>query len=100
MAGSGSSGGTDGGQVIEAPAQLAGAVVRRERQARECAHARRFRREACEPGGVAAILPGERGQERFNIYCAPCHGALGDGPVDTASVETWMQFLRDLVRLS
>ncbi|MGH7954115.1 MAG: c-type cytochrome, partial [Limisphaerales bacterium] len=21
----------------------------------------------------------ERGQERFNIYCAPCHGRLGDG---------------------
>jgi mono/diheme cytochrome c family protein len=21
----------------------------------------------------------ERGQLRFNIYCAPCHGALGDG---------------------
>lgn len=20
-----------------------------------------------------------RGQERFNIYCTPCHGALGDG---------------------
>ena len=21
----------------------------------------------------------ERGQQRFNIYCSPCHGALGDG---------------------
>ena len=21
----------------------------------------------------------QRGQERFNIYCAPCHGAVGDG---------------------
>lgn len=21
----------------------------------------------------------ERGQQRFNIYCTPCHGALGDG---------------------
>ena len=21
----------------------------------------------------------ERGQQRFNIYCAPCHGELGDG---------------------
>ncbi len=21
----------------------------------------------------------ERGQERFNIYCAPCHGRVGDG---------------------
>ena len=21
----------------------------------------------------------QRGQERFDIYCAPCHGALGDG---------------------
>src|SRR5439155_26882733 len=21
----------------------------------------------------------ERGQQRFNIYCSPCHGAQGDG---------------------
>jgi mono/diheme cytochrome c family protein len=21
----------------------------------------------------------ERGQDRFTIYCAPCHGAVGDG---------------------
>jgi mono/diheme cytochrome c family protein len=21
----------------------------------------------------------ERGQERFNIYCSPCHGRIGDG---------------------
>ena len=21
----------------------------------------------------------ERGQDRFNIYCTPCHGAVGDG---------------------
>lgn len=21
----------------------------------------------------------QRGQERFNIYCSPCHGLLGDG---------------------
>ena len=26
---------------------------------------------------TAAML--DRGQERFNIYCAPCHGALGNG---------------------
>ncbi|AHF92598.1 cytochrome C [Opitutaceae bacterium TAV5] len=26
---------------------------------------------------TAALL--ERGQERYGIYCAPCHGALGDG---------------------
>lgn len=25
----------------------------------------------------AALL--ERGRERFNIYCSPCHGAVGDG---------------------
>jgi mono/diheme cytochrome c family protein len=39
-------------------------------------------------GGFAARLPAalkvdlsllERGQDRFQIYCAPCHGALGDG---------------------
>lgn len=28
-----------------------------------------------------AVTPAfiERGQERFNIYCSPCHGRLGDG---------------------
>src|SRR5688500_15981087 len=28
-----------------------------------------------------AIAPADlnRGEERFNIYCAPCHGRLGDG---------------------
>ncbi len=26
---------------------------------------------------TAALL--QRGQQRFNIYCAPCHGPLGDG---------------------
>ena len=39
-------------------------------------------------GSFAAKLPAalkvdlsllERGQDRFQIYCAPCHGALGDG---------------------
>lgn len=37
-------------------------------------------------GGMATDLPFpvtmevlERGQERFNIYCAPCHGYAGDG---------------------
>lgn len=28
-------------------------------------------------GGMEKLLA--RGQERFNIYCAPCHGATGDG---------------------
>ena len=28
-------------------------------------------------GGVAAAV--ERGQERYNIYCAPCHSVSGDG---------------------
>jgi mono/diheme cytochrome c family protein len=28
-------------------------------------------------GGLEKILA--RGQERFNIYCAPCHGRTGDG---------------------
>ncbi len=27
----------------------------------------------------------ERGQERFNIYCLPCHGAAGDGQGRTAA---------------
>src|SRR5437868_15467847 len=26
---------------------------------------------------TAAVLP--RGQNRFNVYCTPCHGRLGDG---------------------
>ena len=36
------------------------------------------------PGDVAAQFGGmdgleHRGQERFNIYCTPCHGRTGDG---------------------
>lgn len=30
-----------------------------------------------EAGGAAALL--ERGQDRYQIFCVPCHGALGDG---------------------
>lgn len=30
-----------------------------------------------EAGGMEALL--ERGQERYDIYCVPCHGGLGDG---------------------
>ena len=33
---------------------------------------------AAAPGAVDHALL-ERGQERFNIYCAPCHSQLGDG---------------------
>ena len=33
---------------------------------------------ANNPLPVAAALL-QRGRERFDIYCAPCHGALGDG---------------------
>ena len=36
-----------------------------------------------DPGTTLPIAATEavlrRGQERFNIYCAPCHGRLGDG---------------------
>lgn len=28
-------------------------------------------------GGMSALL--ERGQERYDIFCVPCHGGLGDG---------------------
>lgn len=28
-------------------------------------------------GGMEALI--HRGQDRFNIYCSPCHGGLGDG---------------------
>lgn len=28
-------------------------------------------------GGPAAML--DRGQEKFNVYCQPCHGRIGDG---------------------
>jgi mono/diheme cytochrome c family protein len=30
-----------------------------------------------ESGGMEKLV--NRGQERFNIYCAPCHGQTGDG---------------------
>jgi mono/diheme cytochrome c family protein len=33
------------------------------------------------PGAAPALTPAllERGQERFRIYCTPCHSELGDG---------------------
>ena len=37
----------------------------------------------------------ERGQERFNIYCAPCHGPLGDGKGITTRFG--MALIRNLV---
>jgi hypothetical protein len=37
----------------------------------------------------------ERGQERFNIYCAPCHGPLGDGKGITTRFG--MNLIRNLV---
>lgn len=30
-----------------------------------------------DAGGMEALL--ERGEDRYNIYCVPCHGGLGDG---------------------
>jgi mono/diheme cytochrome c family protein len=35
-------------------------------------------------GGTAAML--ERGRQRFNIFCVPCHGASGDGKGTVARV--------------
>ena len=35
-----------------------------------------------------------RGQERYNIYCAPCHGALGDGK--SAVAKLGMSVIADL----
>jgi len=34
-------------------------------------------RLVAEAGGLGALLT--RGQDRYNIYCAPCHGISGDG---------------------
>jgi cytochrome c5 len=55
------------GSVLRTPP--AGAVARDD-PAREQAAARK-------PAVTAALL--ERGQERFGIFCQPCHGAGGDG---------------------
>ena len=67
------------GHVVEEPAQLAGAVVGRQRQAGDLAHAWRDWRQAREPPGIAAILPGDRVGERPSARAAPGHdgGALG-----------------------
>lgn len=35
------------------------------------------KQDGTEISGMAALL--ERGQQRYNIYCTPCHSALGDG---------------------
>lgn len=38
----------------------------------------------------------ERGQERFDIYCAPCHGVVGDGDGLIAQRTRWLaETLRD-----
>lgn len=37
----------------------------------------RHDQETRPPSVTPALL--ERGQQRFNIYCAPCHGLAGDG---------------------
>ena len=37
-----------------------------------------FGKQAVAPPPVTLALL-ERGQERFRIYCTPCHGELGDG---------------------
>lgn len=55
------------GSVLRTPP--AGAVARDD-GAREQAAARK-------PAVTAALL--ERGQERFGIFCQPCHGVAGDG---------------------
>lgn len=49
-------------------------TVPRERDIEEMTHA---------PAVTAALL--ERGQDRFNIYCAVCHGYAGDGDSVVAS---------------
>ncbi len=61
-----------GGQLVQAPAHLARAIVRRQRQPREFPYPAGARAEVLiEPGGVAAILPGERGAQRCAVVAVP-----------------------------
>ena len=40
---------------------------------------RRARRDAGADAAAGHMALLERGQQRFDIYCAPCHGRVGDG---------------------
>ena len=62
-------------QVIEAPAQLARAVVRRQLQAGQARDVVGAAREAAQPRGIARVLPGNDGRERAAVVRAPAHEA-------------------------
>ncbi len=73
-------------QVVEAPAQLARAVVRGKLESREPLHLLRAAREAPEPGGAAGVLPGDDRRKRAAVPGVPAgdaralHGEAGGCP--------------------
>ena len=79
-------GGPDFRKVIQAPAQLARAVMRRERQAGEVVDFGGPARQPLEPGGIAPVLPGDHRGERPAVRGVPAgqaralHGESGRGP--------------------
>jgi mono/diheme cytochrome c family protein len=67
-------GGSDSGKIIADPAFLHADEARYAGKNADGSFMRGF------PAGIEVTLGFiTRGQGRFQIYCAPCHGALGDG---------------------
>lgn len=68
-------------EMIEQPKQLpyrpAGTLAREALRPPEGTVAFDAVREAPKPALSRALI--QRGQQRFDIYCAPCHSRLGDG---------------------
>ncbi len=65
---------------------VAGTVPRRDPRDAGAVRPTNYSRPAKTAGKLAETLPFpvdppvlERGQERFRIFCTPCHGELGDG---------------------
>jgi mono/diheme cytochrome c family protein len=63
--------------IVHARGNLAGTSSGRVGVADELRRAAAERAQALPRPLTPAVL--ERGRERFNIYCAPCHSAVGDG---------------------
>jgi hypothetical protein len=71
-----------GRQVIERPAQLAGTVVRRQKQPRPAMHLVAMRLQRVDPRVHAPVLPAEDRRQRHSADAIPAHrtGALARQP--------------------
>ncbi len=71
---------TIGGRLSSARAPVIGTVARGQRSGHDSVLSARIEGKLVKESPVpvtAALL--ERGQERYNLGCAPCHGRLGNG---------------------